>query len=271
MSIIRGPRKQQNFYILDKSISEDKRLTWGARGLLIFLLGKPDNWKVSTQALINETNESRLPSGRDAVRGFIIELIDCGYMQRSVARTNAGQIVGYDYVVNELPATAEPATAEPATANPPLISTDTSSRTEEPNKDSLFPDAVPAPERRKSDRNPLNDATWKAYSAAYFQRYGVDPVRNAAVNSQIANFVKRLGENAPHVAAHYVTGNSSFYLTKGHGVGPMLADAEKLHTEWATGRRVTQSAARQADRSQSNLDNSRTALDMLNQKYGSDA
>lgn len=133
------------------------------------------------------------------------------------------------------------------------------------------PATVPVPGRRKSEPNPLNVATWNAYASAYHDRYGVEPVRNATVNGQIANFVKRIGENAPHVAAHYVTGNSSFYLTKGHGVGPMLADAEKLHTEWATGRRVTQSAARQADRSQSNLDNSRTALDLLNQKYGVDA
>lgn len=133
------------------------------------------------------------------------------------------------------------------------------------------PATVPVPGRRKSEPNPLNVATWNAYASAYHDRYGVEPVRNATVNGQIANFVKRIGENAPHVAAHYVTGNSSFYLTKGHGVGPMLADAEKLHTEWATGRRVTQSAARQADRSQSNLDNSRAALDLLNEKYGSGA
>lgn len=137
----------------------------------------------------------------------------------------------------------------------------------EPSLVSATASAMPA-KRKKSESNPLNVATWNAYAAAYHDRYGVGPVRNATVNGQIANFVKRLGENAPHVAAHYVNGNSAFYLTKGHSVGQMLVDAEKLHTEWATGRRVTQSAARQADRSQSNLDNSRSALDLLNAKYG---
>ncbi|MCG8999816.1 helix-turn-helix domain-containing protein [Laribacter hongkongensis] len=127
------------------------------------------------------------------------------------------------------------------------------------------------PQRRaapKREPNPLNVATWNAYAAAYHDRYGVEPVRNATVNGQIAQFVKRLGENAPHVAAHYVSGNSAFYTTKGHSVGLMLADAEKLHTEWATGRRTTSTAARQADRQQSNLENGRTALELLNAKYG---
>lgn len=37
MSIIRSPRCESNFYVLDKQISEDKRLGWVARGLLVFL------------------------------------------------------------------------------------------------------------------------------------------------------------------------------------------------------------------------------------------
>ncbi|WP_440030457.1 helix-turn-helix domain-containing protein [Chromobacterium amazonense] len=122
---------------------------------------------------------------------------------------------------------------------------------------------------RKSAGNPLAAETWAAYAEAYRLRYGVDPVRNATVNGQIANFVKRLGENAPHVAAYFVGSSSAFYVSKGHAVGTMLCDAEKLHTEWATGRRVTQSAARQADRTASNFANAQDALERLGRKYGS--
>lgn len=256
MSIIRGPRKAQNFYVLDKCISEDKRLTWGARGLLIFLLGKPDNWKVSTQALINETNESRLPSGRDAVRGFIVELIECGYMQRSVARRDGGQLGGYDYIVNESPeqdepATAQPATAQPATANPPLVRTETSSRTEETNKDLFVADGVPPPAppaRRKTDRNEANAAAWQAYADAFFGRYGTEPVRNAKTNGQIANLVQRLGVEAPHVAAWYVGHQNGWYVQKSHSLDALVKDAESLRTQWARNRQVTSSQARSADR-----------------------
>ncbi|VEB42957.1 Uncharacterised protein [Chromobacterium violaceum] len=57
-----------------------------------------------------------------------------------------------------------------------------------------------------------------------------------------------------------MNGNNAYYVTKGHAVGVMLQDAEKLHTEWASGRRVTQSQARQADKSQTNFDNGQAAL-----------
>ena len=35
MSVVRGPRPESNWYALDKRISEDTRLTWAARGLLV--------------------------------------------------------------------------------------------------------------------------------------------------------------------------------------------------------------------------------------------
>lgn len=53
MNIRRAPRPKSNFYLLDKRISEDRRLSWAARGLLIPLLGKPDNL-VSIQELTAE-------------------------------------------------------------------------------------------------------------------------------------------------------------------------------------------------------------------------
>lgn len=137
MSIIRAPRPQSNFYLLDKKISEDHRLSWAARGVLIFLLGKPDHWVVSTQHLINETASSAKPLGRDAVRGLLAELIGAGYLRRVLSRNDGGKLGGYDYEVSEQwvtpetekpgpvqPATDLPGPAEPAPADPPLVSTD---------------------------------------------------------------------------------------------------------------------------------------------------
>lgn len=95
---------------------------------------------------------------------------------------------------------------------------------------------------------PNGSETWEAYRAAYMGRYKVQPVRNATVNACIAQFVKRIGaEESPHVAAFYVAHNNSFYVRKGHSVSPMLSDAEKLRTEWATGRRITALEARHAE------------------------
>jgi len=62
MSIIRAPRPEANFYMLNKAISDDPRLSWAARGLLIYLLGKPDHWKVSPAHLRGETVGSAKPT-----------------------------------------------------------------------------------------------------------------------------------------------------------------------------------------------------------------
>lgn len=96
--------------------------------------------------------------------------------------------------------------------------------------------------------------TWSVYSTAYLGRYGTEPVRNATVNGQLSNFVKRLGAlEAPAVAAWYVSHNGRYYVQNCHPVSAMLKDAEKLRTEWATRRQVTAAEAMQADKTQTNL------------------
>lgn len=146
MSIVRAPRPKGNFYILDKRISEDCNLSWGARGMLIFLLGKPDNWRVSIQNLVNETSGSNRKSGRDAVYAFLAELKGAGYITVFQNRSESGVFCETDYLVHEhsepltenpdtviapltvlpdavQPDTVTPNTGKPNTADPTLIST----------------------------------------------------------------------------------------------------------------------------------------------------
>ncbi|SEN67693.1 hypothetical protein [Halomonas caseinilytica] len=118
MSIRRAPRPQSNFYMLDKQISEDRRLTWAARGLLVFLLGKPDHWEISVKNLINETAGSVKQSGRDAVYGLLRELEKAGYLQRSQGRGQGGSFGSADYIVHETPHTDYPETVEPQPDSP---------------------------------------------------------------------------------------------------------------------------------------------------------
>ncbi len=92
---------------------------------------------------------------------------------------------------------------------------------------------------------------WEAYSEAYEFRYGTFPVRNTTINSQLSNFVKRIGEEeSPLVAAFYLTHNDQFYVRSMHPIGLMLRDAEKLRTEYVTGKKMTTGQARQVDRKQ---------------------
>lgn len=95
--------------------------------------------------------------------------------------------------------------------------------------------------------------TWTAYCGAYQTRYGVEPVRNAKVNGQLAQLVGRLGDEAPAVAAAFVAHNNGLYVSAMHPTDLLLRDAEKLRTEWATRKTVTRTQANMTDRTQTNL------------------
>lgn len=119
---------------------------------------------------------------------------------------------------------------------------------------SLPPTASPGQKKAKSAKaEPETRAVWEAYATAYFARYGVPPVRNAKVNSQLAQLVQRLGAGeAPAVAAAYVRHNNATYIRGRHGVDLLLRDAEGLRTDWARNTQTTSAGAQIADRTQTN-------------------
>lgn len=121
------------------------------------------------------------------------------------------------------------------------------------------PNTFPAEQKnaRPPDKPVVESPTaplWQAYSQTYRQRYGVNPVRNAKVNGQFSQLLKRLGaEESPHVAAHYVRHNKQLYVSAKHSVDLLLRDAEGLRTEWATNTMTTNAEARQLDARQGNF------------------
>lgn len=89
---------------------------------------------------------------------------------------------------------------------------------------------------------------WNAYALAYQTKYGIAPVRNGKGNSLIKQLTQRIGlEDASQVAAWYPSHRAQWYVSKGHSLECLVADAEKLRTEWATGREITHREARQID------------------------
>lgn len=111
-------------------------------------------------------------------------------------------------------------------------------------------DAVCATKKTvEEEAKKVRQAVWQAYADAYFRRYGTEPLRNAKVNGQVAQFCKRLpADEAPHVAAFYLTHPNRWYVQKGHEFGQLLNEAEKLRTEWATNRKVTARESNEEDR-----------------------
>lgn len=91
-------------------------------------------------------------------------------------------------------------------------------------------------------------ATWNAYEEAYRSRYGVLPIRNVKVNSCLKSFMSRVPEKeAPDIASFYVRHPGAYYVSRGHPIELLLRDAEKIRTEWASNRPITQRQAQQSD------------------------
>jgi hypothetical protein len=102
-TIRRAKKDAANPYkAIRRATFEDSRLSWEARGLLGYLLVKPDDWKINVAHLMHQA-----PGGRDRVYRIINELIEHGYIQRNEVRAN-GKIAGYDYLVFEEPYTENP-------------------------------------------------------------------------------------------------------------------------------------------------------------------
>ena len=129
-------------------------------------------------------------------------------------------------------------------------------------------DKPPMTAKPKSNTpNPANTETWQAYRAAYLQAYGVEPLRNAKVNGQIANFVKLVGEDkAPHIAAFYVSHPNHWYRTKGHDFGTLLANAQTLSTDWQRNTRTTSVQTRQQEKTAANMESHKGAIEILKAK-----
>lgn len=80
MTTIRVARRKR-FTTIDRAAINDTRLSFRARGVLAWLLDKPDNWKTNAEAISKSGKE-----GRDAIRAALAELQDCGYLKRPVWR-----------------------------------------------------------------------------------------------------------------------------------------------------------------------------------------
>lgn len=76
MGIIRV-KKDEKYFTASNEPFNDKRLSWEARGVIGYLLSKPNNWNVRMEDL-----EKQGPAGNFKLRRILAELRQCGYMNR---------------------------------------------------------------------------------------------------------------------------------------------------------------------------------------------
>jgi hypothetical protein len=101
--IIKIKQHPTNFVIIDKTSLENARLSWRAKGLLAYLLTKPDNWVVIGSELVNHAKD-----GRYALLAAFHELRDNGHATLEAVRNDKGQIIGKEWHIHEKPMAVEP-------------------------------------------------------------------------------------------------------------------------------------------------------------------
>lgn len=104
---------------------------------------------------------------------------------------------------------------------------------------------------------------WYAYASAYANRYTVPPVRNAKVNRQVNELLKRLGSEASDVAEYFVSINDSYLIRTCHEFGSLLAKAESYRTQWLTGSQMNATTARQLEQTQANINAALSASESI--------
>lgn len=122
-TIFRVEKNADNpFVMIDRRPIENPQLSWRAKGILTYLVSRPDNWIVRLGDLIK-----RSPDGVYAVRSAIKELTAAGHITRREEREN-GRFKQYVLEVHEIPVVLPhidlPQAVEPQAENLTLNDTD---------------------------------------------------------------------------------------------------------------------------------------------------
>lgn len=99
MATYRVIKDRENPYVMmNKHGIYDSRLSWKAKGILMYFMSRPDNWEFHEVEIKKHARD-----GRDGTKLGISELIDKKYIKRHRERDRKGKFVGWMYEVFEVP------------------------------------------------------------------------------------------------------------------------------------------------------------------------
>lgn len=98
MAFIRTNKNENPFVQVDKTFVEDNNLKWASKGLMVYLLSRPDDWSINQRDLVN-----RSADGETAVRTALLDLMSHGYVHYYAQRNPDGTIAEWVYEVYESP------------------------------------------------------------------------------------------------------------------------------------------------------------------------
>ena len=115
MSIIRSPRPDSHFAVFTNDVIRDTRLSYKARGILLELLSRPDNWRISADSLAASGID-----GRESILSGLKELRDVGYIVTTRIQDEKGRWTTESVVYDE-PKSGFPKSDNPKSDNPIVI------------------------------------------------------------------------------------------------------------------------------------------------------
>ena len=97
-SCYKNARRSVPYTQIANMVLNDPLLSFRAKGVLVYLLSKPPDWKAIEADIVKHTAE-----GRHAVRTAIKELLDVGYLKREQYRADDGTFHGTVYFATDSP------------------------------------------------------------------------------------------------------------------------------------------------------------------------
>jgi len=127
--IVRAERPESQYLIVRNEVARDERLSHRARGILLDILSRPDNWETSAERMMSEgtvdpeKGDTIGKEGREAILTAFRELRNAGYMRTVKRRNEKGQLVSKTLVFDapqhpQLEPRIEPESGEPESADP---------------------------------------------------------------------------------------------------------------------------------------------------------
>ena len=134
MTTIHNIRLDKDFTVTYNKTPEIPGVSWGAKGLLWYILSRSEGWEIHVWQLAKIYTGDKRGNGKPAVSGFITELKEAGYLLYTKYQKENGQwehrYDAYPLPVREYqemfpqhvkPALVKPALVEPALVKRPLL------------------------------------------------------------------------------------------------------------------------------------------------------
>lgn len=220
---IRRARRRSNFTIVNNNIINDERLSMKARGLLVYMLSKPDDW------VFYETEITKAgPDGRDAIRSGIREIEQAGYLRRDpIKRDGNGKFQSKDWLLYDTPQTENPRTENPSTENPttdnPTTDNPTLLRTNSTKTNSTKTDSTKTnnnKEPRQQQKRPSFIEAWEKAGFGMINGYAIENLQHWVkdYNGQeeiVVKAIQTAAATSPRAPLKYVEGILKSWETKG--------------------------------------------------------